>query len=111
MAKKHRNTVTAPLSVGKVVKAEDLKLKPREHKVSMYLPVVEAMRALKKGEAITVPLPHGSTYRQLANRLTSVIRNNEVKAPAGCFFSKRQTEEGLLAVSVLPVASPRKKKA
>jgi hypothetical protein len=57
-----------------------------------------------------VPLPTGSTYRQVANRLTSAVRNMDVKAPDGCFFSKRQTTDGKLSISVLAVAPKKSRK-
>jgi hypothetical protein len=58
------------------------------------------MLKLKKGEALKVPIPAEVDPMIVANRLTSVMRNSEIKAPEGMTFQKRAGEGHTLVITL-----------
>ena len=94
-------TPVAPLQIT-TAKADDLVLLPRVGRRTVYGPVIEKLVGLKKGEALIVTIPADTDYPTMSNRLTSAIANKKtLTAPTGCYFAKRQTKDGKLAIMVL----------
>ena len=108
-----KNTSPTPLEITSQGKASDVVLKPRNGRTSIHTPLFERLATLKKNECIVVRIPDGQTFGHLSNRLTTSLKSNKSAplAPAGCYFSKRQTEDGQLAILVLPIEGKRGKKS
>lgn len=101
----------APIKV-EVIPEEKAKILPRAVRESRYKPILDAMAALKPGQAIKVPLPPRTTATKYGNRLASVIRGRGISAPEGHIFSKRAGEGDTLVIVLAKVAGAgRKKKA
>lgn len=86
---------------GEIVKTDEIKFRPFAHKPSVYQPVLDLLKTMKKGQSTTIPVPANVESRKIQNRLASAIRNQGIAAPEGCVFTKRMTEDGRLAISVV----------
>jgi len=104
-----KNTSPTPLEITLEGKASEVVLKPRNGRTSIHAPLFERLATLKKNECIVVRIPDGQTFGHLSNRLTTSLKSP--LAPAGCYFSKRQAEDGQLAILVLPIEGKRGKKS
>lgn len=99
--KKLTTIVPTPLQIV-TTKADGLELQIRTRR-GIYSPVIDKIAGLKKGEALLIVIPADTDYSTMSNRITSAIANNKnLSAPAGCYFAKRLTKDGRLAVLVLP---------
>lgn len=83
-----------------VVPVEKAGIIERPSRPSRYAAILDAIRGLKKGQAVKVPLPEKTDPMIVANRLTSVIRNYGIKPPEGMTFVKRAGEGNTLVVTL-----------
>jgi hypothetical protein len=96
-----RNKITSPLTATATTAAKVAKtLRPRKSRVSFYSQVVEVLRHKGLGEIIMVVRPRHISESDFKLLVESAIKNAGLRAPDGCFFSKRFDMGGNLVVSI-----------
>lgn len=87
------------LKISKPVSTAGVKFKTPDARGTQYQPLLDKMQKMKKGETLPVDVPKGITARVLHNRLNSVFRRFEPKAPKGCQFSKHTLADGRIGIT------------
>lgn len=93
---------SSPLSVGRTVAVDSLKnLQPPYKRASKYREAMDAIRALKPGEATLIHRPQNISCIDFKLLIQSALMNFHVRAPGGYYFRKRFNEDNDLVVMVV----------
>ena len=90
--------VRKKLTPGTIRKTSSLQFKRPAPKPSIYEPIFNKMKRLKAGQSFTVPVPKGTRPQVVHNRLTAAFQRFDGRPPRGCWFRKRTTEDGNVAI-------------
>jgi hypothetical protein len=92
-------TKTKPLSLSPTIKTDNVKFRQMPRRGSMYDQLFARMSKLTAGKSLMVDVPKGTSPRTMHNRINAAMRRIDLKAPKGCDFIKRTTDDGRIAIS------------
>ena len=82
----------------KVVSTSGIAFRKLPERNSKYRALFDKILKLKVGQSLVLHVPKGTTFQTYQNRLSSALSKAQLKAPKGCSFHKRTTENGKVAI-------------